>query len=51
MLYKIDFSRNFGGFYTGNVLETDRRNIDVKNLNPLAPPGTSAKIMKNKVIV
>lgn len=39
------------GVYTGSVLETDRRNIDVKNRNPLVPPGTSARIMKNSVPV
>lgn len=32
------------------MLETDRRNIDVKNLKPVAPPGTSPNIMKNNVM-
>lgn len=38
-------------FYTGNELDTDRRNIEVKNRKPLEPPGTSARIIKNSVIV
>lgn len=44
---RIEFER----FYTGNELDTDRRNIDVKKRRPLAPPGTSPKIIRNNVMV
>lgn len=37
--------------YTGSVVDTDRRNICVKNLNPAVPPGTSATIIKNNVTI
>lgn len=37
--------------YTGSVVDTDRRNICVKNLKPVVPPGTSATIIKNNVTI
>lgn len=47
----IAFSLDRIKFYTGNVFDTDRRNIEVKKRKPLEPPGTSAKIIKNNVII
>lgn len=38
-------------FYTGNVLDTDRRNSEPKNRSPVAPPGTSAIIINSNVII
>lgn len=37
--------------YTGKVLATDRLNREPKNRSPVAPPGTSAIIINNNVIV
>lgn len=38
-------------YYTGSVLDTDRRNREPKNLSPVAPPGTSAITINSNVII